>query len=274
MGMRWMLGLGLAWLAAGCVTSSQGNAMRERIDNIDGRLKTQETTLEGRVKQLDESIDKATKMLARNSADLGTQVDQFSEEMATFAGRLDLIQRTLDAARNELAAVKQAQAEQAARIENIERNLGIKAAAPGETPATGPPPDRNTLYDGAVAALQAGKLDEAKQKFRLYVQAFPQDEKADNAAYFVGEAFAKQKEYDKAIAEFQRVVDNYPKGDMLDDAFLAAGQAALDGKLCVEAGAYWGELVRRYPTSPLAATAKSKLAYVKKNMRNKNICKN
>jgi tol-pal system protein YbgF len=269
--MRW---LGLVFVfAPACVTTSQGNAMRDQINAIDARLKRQEEALEGRVKQLDESIDKATKMLARNSADLGTQVDKFSEEMATFAGRLDLLQRTLDAARNELAAVKQTQTEQAARIENLERNLGIKPGTPGDPATTGPPPDRNTLYDGAVAALQAGRYDEARQKFRLYGQAFPQDEKADNAAFFVGESFAKEKQYDKAIAEFQRVIDNHPKGDVIDDAWFAAGQAALDGKLCIEAGAYWGELVKRHPSSPLAATAKTKLAYVKKNMRNKRVCR-
>jgi tol-pal system protein YbgF len=273
MGVKIGLGL-LLVVAPGCfwaTTKHEGQVMREQIGNIDTRLKSQEQVLEGRVKQLDESIDKATKMLARNSADLGTQVDRFSEEMATFAGRLELLQRTMDAARNELAAVKQAQAEQATRIDAIEKSLGIKPGAPGDPVAA--PPDRNTLYDGAVAALQSGKYGEARQKFRLYVQAFAQDEKAPQAGYFIGESFAKEKDFDKAIVEFQRVIDSYPKSDVADDAFLAAGQAALDNKLCVEASAYWGELIRRYGSSPLARTAKSKLDYVKKNSRNKKVCR-
>jgi tol-pal system protein YbgF len=253
-------------------TKHEGKVMREQIKSIDGRLANQEKVLEGRVKQLDESIDKATKILARNSADLGTQVDKFSEELAAHTGRLEALTRTLDQARAELAQVKTTQADITARLENIERQLGIRPGVPGQ-PTNLPPVDKNTVYDGAVAKLQAGQLADARREFRLYVQAFPQDDRADNAAYFVGETFAKEKEYANAIAEFQRVVDTYPKGDVVDDAFLAAGLAALDGKLCLEAQAYLGELIRRFPTSALKNPAKQKLDYLKKNRKNEKVCK-
>lgn len=254
-------------------TKHEGAVMREQIKSIDGRLTNQETTLEGRVKQLDDSIDKATKILARNSADLGTQVDRFSEELAGLSGRLETATRGMDQARAELAQVKQAQADITTRLENIERQLGIKPGTPGQPLPTGPPVDKNTVYDGAVAKLQAGQFDDARREFRLFVQAFPQDEKADNAAYFIGESYAKQKDYEKAIAEFQKVVDTYPKGDVADDAFMAAGLAALDGHMCVEASAYLGELIRRFPQSPLKSDAKQRLDYVKKQKNNDKVCK-
>jgi tol-pal system protein YbgF len=270
MGVRFLL---LVFLP-GCfwaTTKHEGKVMREQIKSIDTRLAHQEQVLEGRVKQLDESIDKATKILARNSADLGTQVDKFSEELAVHTGKLEALTRTLDATRAELAQVKTAQTDLTTRLENLERQLGIRPGEPGQ-PA-GPPIDKNTLYDGAVAKLQAGQLAEARREFRLFVQAFPQDEKADNAAYFVGETFAKEKEHANAIAEFQKVVDTYPKGDVADDAFLAAGLTALDGKLCLEAQAYLGVLLKRYPTSPLKGQAKKSLDYVKKNRKNAKVCK-
>ncbi len=264
--------LGVAWLlAAGCVTSSQGKAMQSQLDNVDKRLTAQEQILEGRVKQLDDSIDRATKMLARNSADLGTQVDTFSQEMASFAGRLETLQRTIDAARTEIAAVKTTQVDLTTRLESIERQLGIRPGVPGETVT--PTVDKTVLFDGALAKLQAGQNADARNQFRTFLQAFPQDDKADEAQYYVGQSFYKEKEYEKAIAEFQRVVDVFPKSEMADDAFLQAGVSALDGKLCVEAGAYLGELVRRFPTSPLAKTAKQKLDHVKKNAKNKKVCR-
>jgi TolA-binding protein len=273
MGVRYLI---LLVFAPGCfwaTTKHEGKVMREQIKSIDGRLANQEKVLEGRVKQLDESIDKATKILARNSADLGTQVDKFSEELASHTGRLETLTRTLEQARAEIQQLKTAQTDINARLENIERQLGIKPGVPGQPPTNLPPVDKNALYDGAVAKLQAGEFDEARRQFRLFVQAFGQDEKADNAAYFIGESFAKQNDHEKAIAEFQRVVDTYPKGDAVDDAFLAAGLTALDGKLCVEAGAYLGELLRRFPTSPLKGPAKQKLDYVKKNRKNDKVCK-
>jgi tol-pal system protein YbgF len=264
-------------LAPGCfwaTTKHEGEVMQEQIKNLDGRLKGQEEALGGRVKQLDESIDKATKMLARNSADIGTRVDSFSDEVAKFSGRLELLQRTIDAARTEVAQVKQDQQTLATRMDNIEKQLGIQAGGTG-TPGPASLPanvDKKTVFDGAYQKLQAGQFDDARREFRLFVQAFPQDDQADDAVFYVGESFFRQKDYEKAIAEYQKVIDNYPKGDMADDAFLQAGQAALSKGWCVDAGAYFGELVRRYPTSTLAKQARTKLDYVKKNAKNKKVC--
>jgi tol-pal system protein YbgF len=260
---------------SGCfwvTTKSEGEAMQKQIQSLDQRVGAQEQVLSGRVKQLDESIDKATKMLARNSADLGTRVDQFSEELAQFAGRLELLQRTVDAARSELAQVKQDQQSLSGRMDSIERQLGITPGAPASQsqPVT---VDKAVLFDNAYKALQAGKFDDARKQFRLYVQAFPQDDKADDAAFYIGESFFRQKDYEKAIAEYQKVIDGWPKGDMADDAFLQAGLAAIEKGWCVDAGAYLGELIRRFPQSPLAKTAKTKLEYVRKNAKNTKVCK-
>jgi tol-pal system protein YbgF len=268
--------------APGCfwaTTKHEGEVMQEQIKNLDTRLKGQEDVLGGRVKQLDDSIDKATKILARNNADMGARVDGFSDDIAKFAGKLDTLQRTVDAARTELAQVRQDQQSLATRMDNIERQLGIQPAQPGQTgqpvqPATLPANvDKKVLFDGAYQKLQAGNFDDARKEFRLYVQAFPQDDKADDAAFYVGESFFRQKDFEKAIAEYQRVIDTWPKGDMVDDAFLQAGLAAIEKGWCVDAGAYLGELLRRYPTSPLAKTARTKLEYVKKNAKNTKVCK-
>jgi tol-pal system protein YbgF len=264
------VGPGCFW----ATTKHEGEVMQEQIKNLDSRLKSQEEALGGRVKQLDESIDKATKMLARSGADLGTRVDGFSDELAQFAGKMDTLQRTIDAARTEIAQIKADESNLSQRMDNIEKQLGIVPGQTGvQTPTLPPNVDKKTLFDGAYAKLQAGQFDDARREFRLYVQAFPQDDKADDAAFYVGESFFRQKDFEKAIAEYQKVIDTWPKGDMADDAFLQAGLAALEKGWCVDAGAYLGELVRRYPTSPLLKTARQKLEYVKKNAKNTKVCK-
>jgi tol-pal system protein YbgF len=259
---------------SGCfwvTTKHDGEVMQQQIKNLDGRLATQEQTLGGRVKQLDDSIDKATKMLARSGADLGSRVDGFSDELAQFAGRLEMLQRSIDAARTELAQVKQDQQSLATRMDSIERQLGITPGQPTSQPVV--TVDKKVLFDGAYQKLQGGKFEDARKEFRLYVQAFPQDDKADDAAFYVGETFFRQKDYEKAIAEYQRVIDTWPKGDMADDAFLQAGLAAIEKGWCVDAGAYLGELIHKFPQSPLVKTAKSKLDYIKKNAKNAKVCK-
>src|SRR5262249_57419874 len=124
--------------------------------------------------------------------------------------------------------VKQDEQSLGARMESIERQLGITPGQPG-TPASQPVTvDKKVLFDGAYQKLQAGKFDDARKEFRLYVQAFPQDDKADDAAFYIGEAFFRQKDYEKAIAEYQNVIDTWPKDDMAYDAFLHAALPAIE----------------------------------------------
>jgi tol-pal system protein YbgF len=268
--MRIAIVVSLAVTSACALSKGDGNAMRDQLKLIDTRLSAQEAAIGTRVKDLDESIDKATKALARNSADTGTRVDNFSEELAKVAGKIDTLQRTIDAARTEVAQVKSEQQRLVARMDSIEKQLGMQ---PGQAQPGAPAIDKATLFDGAYQKLQGGSYDQARTEFRLYVRAFAQDDKADDAAFYIGESFFRQKDYEKAMVEYQRVIDTYPQGDMADDAFFQAGLAAMEMKLCREASAYLGELVRLFPQSPLLVKAKQKLDYAKKNAKNAKLCK-
>jgi tol-pal system protein YbgF len=275
----------VAAAAPGCfwvTTKDEGDRMRKQLKDLDVRVSKTEQSLDQRVKTLDESIDKATKILARNSADLGTQVDKFSQDLATTSGQIEMMQRTVDALRASNAQTEQMRADAetraaalATRVDALEKALGVK---PGPGAGTGPTTaqptiDKNQLFDQANQKLQQGQYAEARRLFRLFVQNFPQDDRADNALYFVGQSFLKEKDYEHAIAEFQRVIDTYPNGDMADDAYSEAGTAAAAEQECRAAAAYWGELVKKFPKSPFAKPATQKLDYLRKHAKDPKVCK-
>jgi tol-pal system protein YbgF len=262
--MRSVIVLAFATLGTGCwVTKGEGDEMTKRIGNL-------EQSLEGRVKQLDESIEKATRVLARSSADIGAQVDQMTQDLAALNGQLAALTRSVDQLRADMAAKKTEVADLLARVDAIERTFGIgKGAA---TTGGMAKPDKGAMFDNAFRKLQGGQAAEARQMFRAYIQTFPGDDRSDNAQYFIGESFYKEKSYKEAIAEYQRLIDSYPQSDVVDLAFMSAGTAALDAKLCVDAGAYFGELVKRYPSSPFARTARQKLEVIKKKSKDPNVC--
>ncbi len=257
-------GPGCFWVT----TKHEGEEMQDRIKALEDRTDKAEASDAERSKKLDEALDQATKLLTRNSADLGTQVDKISDELATISGKVEILSRNMDALRGgdaagQLAAIT-------ARLDALERQLGISTK--GGT-GTAPTVDKATLFGQAQQKLQAGEFAEARRLFRAYVQAFPIDDKADDAQYGIGEAFYKEKDYEHAIAEFQRVIDSYPNGDMIDDAFMEAGTAALENKWCVDSAAYLGELVRRFPQSPFVKSAKQKLDYIAKHKKDAKDCK-
>ena len=134
------------------------------------------------------------------------------------------------------------------------------------------PADKEGLWASAQQKLQAGQYEPARRELRMYVQRFPQDARADDAQYAVGDSYLKEKQYENAIREFQRVIDTYATSDLADDAFYAAGGAAESMKWCTDARAYLGALVQRHPKSPLVKDAKKKLDRLKKEAKNKAVC--
>ena len=256
--------LSLGLVLSGCfVTKGEGDEMQKRISNL-------EQSLEGRVKQLDESIDKATKVLARSSADIGAQVDQITQDLAALNGQLQTLTRQVEQLRADMAQKKQETSDLLARVDNIEKTFGIGKGA--STTGSAVKPDKGAMFDNAFRKLQGGQTGEARQMFRAFIQTFPNDNQADNAQYFIGESFSKEKSYKEAIAEFQKLIDTYPQSDVIDLAFMSAGSAALDAKLCTDAGAYFAELIKRYGSSPFARTARQKLEHIKKKAKDASVC--
>ena len=69
--------------ATGCfwvTTKSEGKALRHDIDGLDNRVAAKETEIGGKVTELQSTLDEAAKVLKRNSADLGADVERIDDE--------------------------------------------------------------------------------------------------------------------------------------------------------------------------------------------------
>jgi tol-pal system protein YbgF len=82
-------------------------------------------------------------------------------------------------------------------------------------------------YRAAVDQLRAGHHDDAIAQLRDFVKHHPSHDYADNAQYWLGEAFYDRKDYGKALAEFRAAVDKYPRGNKVPDALLKVGYCYL-----------------------------------------------
>jgi tol-pal system protein YbgF len=130
------------------------------------------------------------------------------------------------------------------------------------TPAIAAPP-RNAgpklRYDAALAMLQAGDLANAQQEFTGFIQDYPDDPLAPNAAYWLGETHYVQKDYPTAAALFARNYQTYgADASKAPDNLLKLGKslAALgdNDKACQT----YAELEKRYPNA--AAPIRQELA--------------
>jgi tol-pal system protein YbgF len=115
-------------------------------------------------------------------------------------------------------------------------------------------------YKAAMSIYDEGRYAEAEQAFAAIVASHPNDDYADNALYWQGEAAYDQAHYADALAAFTKVVERYGGGSKAPDALLKIGLCY--GRLGDSANArdVLSQLVAAYPRAEASKIAKRKLA--------------
>lgn len=116
------------------------------------------------------------------------------------------------------------------------------------------------LYQRQYAALRAGDHASAIAGFRAFLQQYPHSDYADNAQYWLGEAFYDQRQYKLAMREFRRVINNYPRGNKVPDALLKIGFCYAALGETSKARDVLEQVTRVYPASNPGKLAQRRLA--------------
>lgn len=125
---------------------------------------------------------------------------------------------------------------------------------PGERGSGG---DAAAEYRAAVDLLKAGKSDDAIAALRAFLVHYPRHDYADNAQYWLGEAFYAQKDFTKALVEFRATIETYPRGNKVPDALLKVGYCYQALGQADKSRAVLEQVVNLYPkTEPAALAAK------------------
>ncbi len=263
-------------LSTGCfwfTTKHEGKQLRTDVKRLDKRVTSKETDLETKIKQLQSVLDEATRMLRRNSADLGADFETIKQQMRTVDGLIAAAKLATEDVGKQVQTLKQSMDNDrevmAKRLESMEQRLmTLETEAKKKPRATSP----GELYASAKTAFDSGEYDKARKLFKQMVIRFPGHSRADDSQYYRGEAFYKNKQYDDAIRELQKVFDKYRKSSFADDALYRAGEAAQKLKRCSEARAYFGLLRQSFPSSSLLKKAKAKDKELRKNSKKKRKC--
>lgn len=141
--------------------------------------------------------------------------------------------------------------------------VSARAATRTKTRDRDVPPERGgdaaNDYRAAVDLVKAGKLDDALAALRAFIARYPRHDYADNAQYWVGEAYYAEKDFARGLVEFRKVIEVYPRGNKVPDALLKVGycyQALGQGD---KARAVLEQVVTLYPKSEPATLAAKRL---------------
>ena len=136
---------------------------------------------------------------------------------------------------------------------------GSGGTAPQQTAALPQPPTPEGVYNEAYNVLQAGNNRSAREQFKKFLNTYKSSELADNAQFWIGESYYREKKFEEAILSFEDLIKNYPKSAKISEAYYKQALSFSAINDSVAARAKLEMLLNEYPDGELAQRAKQKL---------------
>jgi tol-pal system protein YbgF len=260
---------------AGCAGRTDVIVLDDRLAAVEGQLARQNAMIE----KFSQTTENKEQNIRGQTANLRVEIESMREQIGAINGRLEevehLVKQEKDASGlSELDRLKEDTRTMNSRITSIEQYLDMGGAAkstavkpaPAKVPAASVPLSslsEQALYDQAKQAFDAGELEKARQGFQEFMKRFPDSQNADNAQFWIGEIYYREKWYEKAIVEYQKVVEDYPKGNKIRSAMLKQGYAFINIGDNANARLILKDLISKYPNTTEAQLATQKLGQIK-----------
>ena len=277
-----------------CSIILSGCAMQRDVVTLDDRLAQSEqryTEAEQKNKQLESKLEEYRNAREQydqefrsKTAGQNATLDQLQEEIRILKGKLEetdyLLKQKINAFAelSEKREIKLTSIDKTAslnkdRIKRLEQYLNFDSTAPIQKrkPVSNKTSAKqakhklseNDVYRSAKQAYDKGDFNAAREGFQKLLKKFPKSENADNAQFWIGEIYYREKWYEKAILEYQKVIENYPKGNKVTASLLKQGFAFFNLGDKSNARLILSELIKKYPKSNEAKIAQRKLKGIK-----------
>jgi len=206
-------------------------------------------------------MDARLEQLVQGSAATNTRLTEMNNEVKEMQARIKSQAADLEGLKSAERQVRELNSSMAGSPRHISEPSSPKIEVVNKD-ATPPEKDAGPqeAYMKAFGLFSSNKYNEAVAAFEAFIKAYPTNEYAGNAQYWIGECHYTQHDYPLALEAFNKVVSNYPKGHKVPDAMLKTGFTLISMNETVKAKATLQALVDKYPKSQAAAKAKERLA--------------
>ena len=186
------------------------------------------------------------------------------------------IRSDLQAVQQQLMALQELTGQSQQRLSELRSRLSNPAPAPpppadtatgGGAPAATAPvtpsggtgsPGPDQMYDLTMQQYRRGSFTTARLGFREFLRLYPNDERASDVLYFVGESFAPENP-DSASAVYQDVVKRFPNSPRAPSALYKLGLLAQQRGDKAGARTFFARVLAGYPRSDEANLARDRL---------------
>jgi len=257
------LPLAAALAAGGCVSSSDIDSLEGQLNEIQRQvLQVQrQSPSKEEVSSLEASVGRQLEQLLKSEADMQVRLQELSAQ-------IEQLEAKLDDTNYRLAQLSQAIAATNQELKSFRNAPPVYLTPPGEgtaaeggDPVAARPPttEPGSLYQTAYNDYLRGNYDFAVRQFEDYLRSFPETDLADNAVYWIGECYYRERRFRQAIEQFDQVLNRYPRSDKLPSAVLKKGYAHLELGERSQGVVQLRYVVREFPNSDEANLARDRL---------------
>jgi tol-pal system protein YbgF len=233
---------------ANAVKPSSTNALYEMM----GRLEQ----LQAEVRQLTGKVEEQAYLIAEMKKSQSTMYAGFDERMQSLEKKAEGIK---PAAADSPQMQEGSVASDAKATESPAAAPEVKQTPAPKQDAVQASGDEKQQYQQAYEALRNGHTAQAIAEFNALLGKNPKGEYANNAQYWLGEAYRVNQDIDSARKAFNSVVENYPSSSKVPDALLKLGTIEIDQKNAVKAREYLTRVTVDFPSSTAARLAAKKI---------------
>ena len=242
-----------SWALAGCATTApEDDPVQIKLNDLDTRL--------ARIERVAAN---------QSMLDLANQVEALRNDVRAMHNDVDQLNHNLELSRKQQHDLY---ADLDLRMKALEGRGGGGAGAGGAggaasgTLAAGAAPGASggdvadkVSYQAAFDLLKDSQYDRAIGAFQSFLTTYPASPLADNAQYWLGEAYYVNKSFPEALAAFQRVVVNFPQSRKVPDALLKMGYCYYELKQLSAAHDVLTQVTSQYADAPAAKLAQQRL---------------
>ena len=134
---------------------------------------------------------------------------------------------------------------------------------PPGTVAAVDPAEEQKAYRAAFELLKGGKFTEASAALTAFLGKYPNGNFADNAQYWLGEAYYVSREFGPALKAFEQLLVDYPDSPKRPHSMLKIGFIYDENGQNDQARKVLTELTKKYPKSTAASLAAKRLKRLK-----------
>ena len=232
----------VSWAIAGCATTPpEEDPVHIKLNDLDTRLARIERVVSN-----------------QSLLEMANQLESLRSDVRAMRNDVDVLSHSLESARKQQHDLY---ADLDQRLKAVEARGGAGAAA-GASAGAGDGQSADTdkgAYQAAFDLLKAGQYDRAIAGFQAFLSAYPNSALADNAQYWLGEAYYVDKQFPESLTAFQRVVEKYPGSRKLPDALLKIGYCDYELKDYSAARSALEQVPAKFPDSASARLAQQRL---------------